>query len=449
MVDTLSNLGNVFRNSKWSDLQIQNIKTSLVSHKTYFLLTVLFVALFYILVLPYLYYVLYGTILNIGRIVFSITQTLTCVISMNFVIFTYLFKHFFKNFEQNVVLKVTQSHELQKPLKINFSNSSGLADYDTKLISSLYKLSNSLLLFENSKAIVNWQTGASPYLNNSLDYNSRILSLDLFKVAKSTYDTSDLYTVRDSEFLPSSTTLESFTSNNTYNLLPAHLNNTKEGQHSLLLNLLSTQKSNDILKQSRWSLKNSLISEEFIKQNNMFLNSKRLLGTTFSAPALTDHNIWVSNFKTGNSAKNTILSPNLNNNEVLKSFNTFEESRNFMFTRYLLFINNKTLLPTKALVKQFSGEQRHLNYNTANYFLTQEYFTKTLFTNNNVLFLNTINVNDDANLAVKFGEQISHTNNTNNSLEFLLTSSAAITSDLTSTKPSTTTTLPTNKNLSL
>jgi len=120
-----------------------------------------------------------------------------------------------------------------------------------------------------------------------------------------------------------------------------------------------------------------------------------------------------------------------------------------MFTRYLLFINNKTLLPTKALVKQFSSEQRNLNYNTANYFLTQEYFTKTLFTNNDVLFLNTINVNGDTNLAIKFGAQTAHTNNTNNSLEFLLTSSAAITSDLTSTKPSTTTTLPTNKNLSL
>ena len=368
---------------------------------------------------------------------------------MNFVIFTYLLKHLFKNFEQNVVLKVTQSHELQKPLNVNFSNSNGLSSYDTKLVSSLYKLSNSLLLFENSKVIMNWQTSSNLGLNNALDYNSRILNLDLFKVMKSTYDTSDLYTIKDAEFLPSSTNLESFTSNNTYNLLPAHLNNTKEGQHSLLLNLLSTQKSNDVLKQSRWSLKNSLISEEFIKQNNMFLNSKRLLGTTLSAPALTDHNIWVSNFKTGSSAKSTILSPNLNNNEVLKSFNTFEESRNFMFTRYLLFINNKTLLPTKALVKQFSSEQRNLNYNTANYFLTQEYFTKTLFTNNDVLFLNTINVNGDTNLAIKFGAQTAHTNNTNNSLEFLLTSSAAITSDLTSTKPSTTTTLPTNKNLSL
>ena len=409
----------------------------------------MFGVLVYVLVLPYIYYVFYGTLLNIGRIIFSITQTLTCIISMNFVIFTYLLKHLFKNFEQNVVLKVTQSHELQKPLNVNFSNSNGLSSYDTKLVSSLYKLSNSLLLFENSKVIMNWQTGNNLGLNNALDYNSRILNLDLFKVMKSTYDTSDLYTIKDAEFLPSSTNLESFTSNNTYNLLPAHLNNTKEGQHSLLLNLLSTQKSNDVLKQSRWSLKNSLISEEFIKQNNMFLNSKRLLGTTLSAPALTDHNIWVSNFKTGSSAKSTILSPNLNNNEVLKSFNTFEESRNFMFTRYLLFINNKTLLPTKALVKQFSGEQRNLNYNTANYFLTQEYFTKTLFTNNDVLFLNTINVNGNTNLAIKFGAQTAHTNNTNNSLEFLLTSSAAITSDLTSTKPSTTTTLPTNKNLSL
>ena len=412
-------------------------------------MTVLALLLFYILVLPYLYYVFYGTLLNIGRILFSVTQTITCVISMNVVIFTYLFKHFFRDAEQNVVLKVSQSSELTKPFKVNFNNTTQLTTYDTKLMSSLYKLSDSLLLFENSKSILNLRNADNIHMNNSLDYNSKILTLDLFKSVKPVYDTTSLYTIKDAEFLPSSTTLQGFTSNNTYNLVPANLNTTKEGQHSLLLNLLSTEKSNDILKQSRWSLKNSLVSEEFIKQNNMFLNSKRLLGTVFHAPTLTDNNIWISNFKTGSSARTTTPSTSLDNNEALKSFNTFEESRNFLFTRYLLFINNKTLLPTKTLTTQFNDNHKYVKYNTANYFLTQEYFTKTLLTNNNILFFNMLSTQSNSQFTVTANNQALHTNNTHNSLEFLLTGSAAITSDLTSTKPSTTTTLPTNKNVSL
>jgi hypothetical protein len=251
------------------------------------------------------------------------------------------------------------------------------------------------------------------------------------------------------DFLPSATNLKSFTSNKTYNLLPAHLNTTKEGQHTLLLNLLSTQKSNDILKQSRWSLKNSLISEELIKQNNMFLNSKRLLGTIYQAPTLTDNNIWISNFKTSNSMKTTLHSSSINNNEVLKNFNTFEESRNFLFTRYLLFINSKTLLPTKELVIQSTHKPIQNTFNTTNYFITQEHFVKSLFTNNNTLFLNTTSVGNGVGFSLKSGYVGLHTSNTNNSLEFLVTNSAAITSDLTSTKPSTSTTLPTNKNVSI
>ena len=34
--NVFSSLGNVFRNSKWSDLQVQNIKTSMVNNSTYF-----------------------------------------------------------------------------------------------------------------------------------------------------------------------------------------------------------------------------------------------------------------------------------------------------------------------------------------------------------------------------------------------------------------------------
>jgi hypothetical protein len=159
------------------------------------------------------------------------------------------------------------------------------------LLLSLYKLSNSLLLFENSRVLTNLGVTSRTYLDNNLDYNSRILTLDLFKLVPKAVNTSDFYTIKDLDFLPSSSTLPNFTTNSTYNLLPTDLNNTNENQHYLLLNLLSTQKSHDVLKQSRWSLKNSLVSEELIKQNNMFLNSKRLLGTVSQSQALTDNNI--------------------------------------------------------------------------------------------------------------------------------------------------------------
>jgi hypothetical protein len=181
----------------------------------------------------------------------------------------------------------------------------------------------------------------------------------------------------------------------------------------------------------------------------MFLNSKRLIGTTSHAKDMTDHNIWLSNFKTTRVIKGVASSQSLDTNEILKGFNTFEESRNFLFNRYLLFINNKTLLPTRLLSTQTFKTVRSSSYNTGSYHVIQEYSTRNLLSNNDVLFLNLTGVGIDTTLTIDGGTKHMHTDSKNNSVEFLRAGSATILSDLTSTKPSNTTTLPVNRNVSI
>jgi len=177
----------------------------------------------------------------------------------------------------------------------------------------------------------------------------------------------------------------------------------------------------------------------------MFLNSKRLLGNSFTSPKNTDTNIWVSNFTANPNIFTTQVVNGMTNSENLKNFNTFEESRNFFFTRSLLFLNNKVLLPTKNFT--ICDNLDSLPYNTSHYYTTQELHNRNIFNNNNLLFF----LQNPKNISTSFSFSQPSTevsiNNTLNSVEFLVNNSSVLVSELTNTQPLTSIVLPINKNL--
>ena len=71
----------------------------------------------------------------------------------------------------------------------------------------------------------------------------------MFKVTKLNFDNSNLFTMQDLAFLPSQS--NNIYKNINYNLLPIHMNNTSNSNHDLYTNLVSLQKTNDFLKQTR------------------------------------------------------------------------------------------------------------------------------------------------------------------------------------------------------
>ena len=163
------------------------------------------------------------------------------------------------------------------------------------------------------------------------------------------------------------------------------------------------------------------------------------------SPKNTDTNIWVSNFATNPNIFTMQVGNGIVNNENLKSFDTFEESRNFFFTRSLLLLNNKVLLPTKNLTIRDNLDIHP--YNTSNYYTTQELHNRDIFTNNNLLFFLQNSKNTPNTFSFSQPTTEVCINNTLNSVEFLVNNSSVLVSELTNTQPSTSIVLPINKNL--
>ena len=363
-----------------------------------------------------------------------------CIISVHVVIFSYLFKYFFKTLEQDVIYKLTEGEDVLVKNVPNFNNKLLNSEYNNNLVKAFFQLSNNITLFNDQKLFTNLNLSNNIWWDSKLPYNLNTIRPELFKVMNLEFDNSQLFTVQDLSFLPSQAS--NSLKNINYNLLPIHMN-INSYNHDLFTQLVSLQKSNEFLKQTRWSLKNSLISEDFIIQNNMFLNSKQLLGNSFSSVKNTDNNIWVSNFTNMVNPSHLNINKELNNH--LTNFNTFEESRNFFFTRFLLFLNNKTLLPTKNFNVESSFFQKNLDYNSSVYYISQETNNRVLLNNNNLLFLNNNSVLSLPMNVKPLGFKT--IDNTLESVGFFSNSSSNLVSNLTNTKSTTFNVLSINKNL--
>ena len=351
---TFASLGNVFRNSKWTDLKIQNVKTTFV--KQFYLIFISAIILLFLkstdsyLVLLDIYVISTGLLLNLVDL-FSITYVLFI-----YLLFPFLYKPStlltYKSKESaNLATYTTPTTET-----LNYS--------DYNLTRSLYRtaqLTNKLLdtLPQTSKQVVKGSALVIP--NSTLSYQ------------------------------PNPHRINSLESNKQLTISLRQLNNLLNNKY-FLISSSNFSKDLDLMKTDRWLLKNSLISEDLIRNTNSYTNTKRLIGSNVTSSQLSSRNVWASTnlnklnssnlntflTETGNGGANSLKLSHINNSNLL-NFNFFEESRLFTFNKYLH--SNKTRLNTLVfsdkVMDPSSGTSTHDTTNLT-FSLVNRLFTNSL-----------------------------------------------------------------------
>lgn len=358
---TFSTLGNVFRNSKWSDLKVQNIKNSFIkSWSNYFVVVLLVTIMTFSLFSIYkgnaltLYVPLLGDFYEIlsfswthveDLLKASLLISLSLISHLKSTLFRgsyvkqdYLFNH------SNVSTPSLNSTKNVPNHNFNLADTELNTYTSTEIMYNLARASKSVATdssFSDTSSLA-----PTNYLVTSFNKDLCILESGCNNRLSRIYTLSDLehnYTLT-----PQVTSfIQQFSTDST------QLNRIGGYNTALALTNLNTTGGLVGAKQDRWLLRNSLLSENLVLNSNAFTQSKKLIGVNFLNSELASKNVWNSTklhslpSATTNSfianlqdlfnnqsivAKQTqslnSLDPNLNN------FEFFENSRMWLVKKY-------------------------------------------------------------------------------------------------------------------
>jgi len=372
----ITNLGNVFRNSKWSDLNIQNIKPSFISSQTgYFIVLTILLFLFLkffgnytinfitaqfpftIEIVNWFVYTWSQIQKSWESFLLSIYGIFSCI---KMYITSYLTQK--KNYVYNAIssnknktsVKIEKKYNLSKTSTKSISKTSTKSKNDLEssllLVFSFENLSKDLDLIRNSNL-------SASFFNKFNTHNKFTTSILIDNSAKLHYDKQTLLLLSN---------FENFYGQKSIKLINAvQLNSTitslyalesKSPAFSLITNNVSTILANT--KEKRWFSKNSLLSENLIINSWANTQSKKLLGLNVLNSNNTSKNVWnstkLNNLNKTNSShfvKNlqnfwlhtdTNLNNTLSFNQIkpsLNNFNIFENSRFWLTKKY--YTNNQ------------------------------------------------------------------------------------------------------------
>lgn len=389
------NLGNVFKSSKWSSLNNQNIKAQFFKE---FILLLVFIAglllagegdikeglmcVYYDHMIPL--YLLFTDVI-------SWTYGFCC-----FFLLPIFFPKSLITIEANKNSNFKKKHTIKK--KNNYVKPD--PEIDAALFGNLYKTNSALFNTDG----LNVKSTDSSYTNNffyaNLNYK---YSLGL------SYKQGNL-----------SSDIISKMSLNDLNKLGNNIN---------FINLTGNFNSNlNLMKNDRWLLKNSLLGDELILNTKKYSQAKQLLGDNLNSSLLSNNNVWAStNLSSFNEfLKNKNIDFVSNNNLLLKSldyttelnYNYFEESRLFLFKKY--YFSNQTRFNNLVFSDLF------LNNNTKNYttIKSEDLFNLYLSLNNLSMNHNLQNLYLSANINSSLSNNLEILNidsilSTNSSLNLL------------------------------
>ena len=387
---TFSSLGNVFRNSKWSDLKVQNIKTSFIrSWSTYFL-TLVLISLF---VFPF-----FGT--YYGNTLTSYVPLLGEVYEL----VSFAWTHF-EDLLKALLISIFSTWSYLKSLLTNniaqkqkhFYNS--IKSPINKLDTKSYR-TGGIVLSENATKnhapieMMYCLAHATKQLGN-LKHSPSTLT-DFSKIHFDSWNIddcldSDFYpTINYDKFLELSALEYSYTASpkqtfiiHQLDIESSNLNKISSYNTALSLTGLNTQEALKASKEDRWLLRNSLLSENLIINSNAFTQSKKLLGVNFLNSDVASKNVWASTKlnSVGSDSTSNFLSnlqelflnqsvnnnqlthkPHLNNN--MENFDFFENSRMWLTKKY--FFTNQLKNNTVALttlrnnIDRYAGNNEYL-----------------------------------------------------------------------------------------
>jgi len=398
------NLGNVFKNSKWTDFKTQNIKYTLVQQYFFLLILLIIFFLFYLNNLTFIY----DSLIFLNRTISFILELITFILGGYWIIFNIFKNKLFYNNEGVLLKQVFNSTNKNDLFKISLNNNINLdiwENFNFKIF-NFYKILNNLSLIQNSENInlfflkkIHMDLNLS-YLNLSTNSNWGVSNLFLLNLDNNFILNKEIHGFSD-----------------IFNLVlsPSDLNNTFSYNPDLYSNLFNVNKTFDLIKEERWLLKNSLVAQDISNYNHKVIESKKLLNFLFWNSKISDNNLWLSNILIrGNLNLNSI---NINNTSLFTNFNYYEESLEFSIKRYFKFLSNNNLFFTKTFnLVNYSSSNR--NYST--FFTLQDKYLKNqefnqqqlLLKNNKQNYFNLIQKLNKNNLNYKYNQGGFLNNNT-------------------------------------
>mgnify|MGYP006082015017 FL=1 len=378
---TVSSFGNVFRNSKWSNMQTQNIKKLFIKQWLGFFLLITSITLFTLtysgvsfsasyLCFFYLKQTLNEFITNcyylVGCIIYQVYISISSLLISN---------------QQGSTPQTKQTPNLvniPRNIQINTTLTSS-----ANVSANLFFLQQTLLPLNNLNNTCNALTLTTP--NNNLDVNSGFLGKVNFLSTlpnnsqifnpSSMLNTETPYTLSSSLNCNFSSSLAFST-----NLESLYVKEDSFRNDPMLTETL-THNLNNTAKQQRWLTRNFWSNQNFISDSNKLTEAKNFIQNPLLSHSSIDSNIWLSNKLSGLEAEKTTdlfnkLSPNYN---LLSVFNFFDTSRFFLNQRYS-FLNQ---LPNQFIVSSPNlSSYKNLNSTneTTNLKLTllQSYFLRNI-----------------------------------------------------------------------
>ena len=370
---TFSSLGNVFRNSKWSDLKVQNIKTSFIKSWSTYFLTIMLVILF---IFPFFgtyyggtmtYYVpLLGEVYELISFAWTHCEDLLKAFLISvFSTWSYLKSLLANNIAQkqkHVYSSITLSDNKLGPKLHNHTNISlsGNAAKNHAPIEMMYCLAHATKQLGNLKQAPSTLTDFSKIHFDSWNIDD-CLDSDFCPIT----NYSKFLEVSALEYSYTATPKQTFTIHQ-LDIESSNLNKISSYNVALSLTGLNTQEALKASKEDRWLLRNSLLSENLIINSNAFTQSKKLLGVNFLSSDIASKNVWTSTKLNGagNESTSNFLSnlqelfinqpvasdklthaPHLSNN--MTNFDLFENSRMWLTKKY--FFTNQLKNNTVSL----------------------------------------------------------------------------------------------------
>ena len=414
---TVSSFGNVFRNSKWSNLQVQNIKKSFIKQ---WLSSALIISITFLLLFTYS-----DITLNLSYLTFFyLKQTLNeLVTNCYYFIGCLLFQVYFRInnlFTSNQTLTQVNNLSLNNnpsPFKVSSKRTNLHTDNVSNVSSNLFFLQKTLplldtfrdtnLLSESTSSIKNdnhFQLSGS--FTNTIQQSTVLNSINTKSFNTCSSSLSEF------NFVLSTKLNSSFTNSLT---LPTTLQDLYTNESSInndpMVSETLTYGLNNIAKQQRWLTRNFWSNQNFVKDSNRITEAKSFIQNPLLSSSLIDTNIWISNKLLGSETENTssIFNQLSANPTLLPVFNAFDTSRFFLNQRYT-FLNQ---LPNQVIVNSSSIKLKsiHTESSTTNLKLTllQSYFTRNLPFNTTLYSSNTGNLVSNIVSNVHTRDDVSNT----------------------------------------
>ena len=367
---TFSSLGNVFRNSKWSDLKAQNIKTSFIKSWSTYFTTLLVITLF---LLPF-FGTYYGGLITTNVPFAGEFYEIVCFawthledLAKSITIITFSTWSYFKSY-----LLFRSSHDTNYLNNPTHKLNPNLSRVTTSTLAP--KLADNSVACSSPIEIMYYLSNATKGVNTlDCSLHNPFIQLDNLIVDHYTSSSTTEQLNVPHNFLSTSSIEHSFVATpksnfNVYqlDLNSASLNEVSSYNVALSLTGLNTQESLKTSKEDRWLLRNSLLSESIIINSNSFTQSKKLLGVNFLSSDSASKNVWNSTkLNALTSAESSSFISNLqelfslktSNNQSLahntqastdtSNFNFFENSRMWLTKKY--FFTNQLKNNHKAL----------------------------------------------------------------------------------------------------